>query len=309
MALERIFKLVAASKSLIGLMESGLEDTRKVSPRKPEDFVRISGLSKMCPREEVICSLEGLSREETIDPELNLIFIHGHALHWALQNLILGPLGVLLGAWRCQSCGKLYRHSEEGVDDTESVSFTPRPEKCSCSEDANFIYHEQWLKNSEYRVSGHPDGFLMLPNRTGYGVFEAKSIGQLWKVKNAPQLDHVIQVQCYMWLTGLQWSVILYWHKSGKGFDSFIEHFVERDEDTITQIKSVLLDLQYGLKDGKLPKRICVNDWCDKAKDCPVKTKCFTYPDNTPPLPVEVDPLSITPPFRMGLVKEGTNQV
>ena len=109
------------------------------------------------------------------------------------------------------------------------------------------------------------------------GIFEAKSVGPkaAWEVRQTPNMGHVIQVQAYFWLTGLTWGKILYWEKGGHGMQALFEHTVERDEEAINSIKSVIRSIWDGVAFGKLPKGPCTTIDCPRATKCELKNACF----------------------------------
>jgi hypothetical protein len=241
-----------------------------------ESTIRSSGFSTLCPREEVLCARLAIERVFAISPELNLIFQHGHGLHNQLQNEILPDIGVLYGKWKCCECGTLQGGPVDPQVDIESWA-TLRPDSCESCSGTEFRFHEADLVNEEYRITGHCDGFLRLPEFPDFGILEGKSIGKgtAWEVVNVPKLEHVIQLQLYLWLTGLNWGVVLYWQKDEFGMNAFIEHFVDRDEDTIDLIKQTLTSIWEGVAGGPLPDKICATSDCPRAKECVVREPCF----------------------------------
>lgn len=287
MAIRKILELASNTGSLKEWIEKRLGSERDVPPLDPDGYIRVSSFAKMCPREEVICARDGITRSDEVEPSLQLIFDHGTALHWALQNLVLPQLDVLLGEWRCNTCS----WSTGKVDFSRDISETAvsRPTKCpNCDGEPGrepgtrayaFTYIEQHLHNDDFRIKGHPDGFLNVPGLPGLGILEAKSIGQAWKVKTAPQVDHVIQAHCYMWLANLKWAKIFYWEKGGRGLNALIEHHIDRDEDTIVGIKLALNSIWDGIRTGDLPERICSSYDCNRAGDCAVSRRCFELSD------------------------------
>ena len=131
------------------------------------------------------------------------------------------------------------------------------------------------------RLKGHTDGFLALPGFSKMGVLEAKSIKPGWTIKNVPKLEHAIQLHEYFLLTGLEWGVILYWIKGENGLDAFVEHFVERDEDTIARIKANVRGIRSGIMGGPLPDRVCASADCPRAQSCVVSDPCFAVAEET----------------------------
>ena len=251
------------------------ERREKTPPLTVESFVRASGFYKLCAREEVLRSVHAVEREDIVSPALQLTFDHGTALHWVLQNVTLPKLGVLLGKWFCLDCGAVYGVVNFHVT-TPLEAAVHRPEKC-CQESGNFRFEEYDLIDDQYRITGHCDGFLGLSGYEGLGILEAKSIGtsQVWKIKNAPKVEHVLQAQIYMWLTGAKWAIVLYWEKGGYGTKSIKEYYVDRDESIIAKVKATLQSMWTGMAGGATPDRICLNAECERALGCPVRVQCF----------------------------------
>jgi len=245
-----------------------------------DSWVRSSGFPMLCPREEVLCSTHKVERTWEINADLNLIFQHGHGLHHQLQNEILPSVGVLRGKWVCQGCGAMHGGPVDPKARVETWA-EPKPEGCPDCSGKEFLFHEVKMFNEDHRVSGHCDGFLELDGVPGMGIVEGKSIGQGWQVQNVPKLDHVIQLQTYLWLADLQWGIILYWQKGVNGVGALIEHFVERDEDTIDNIKATLKSIWNGVETGELPDKVCETSTCKRAKSCAVRNQCFGITDES----------------------------
>jgi len=224
-----------------------------------------------------------ITRRDDVDADLNLTFAQGTGMHWVMQNEVLPVLGkVLVGKWQCKVCGEVY-----GGLDTEDGNI-PMPDSCTmCEElgespifdgDFRFEFMEQEFINVEYQFTGHNDGFLRLPEADGDGVFELKSCSayKAKQIKDVPDMGHVAQAQSYMWLTNTRWALLLYWDK-GTFRGPLTEHFVERDEEAIEEIKSMLRSVWEGIETGELPDRICTSVDCNRAEECPVAKPCFEY--------------------------------
>lgn len=274
MGLGKVLEKVSPRGSLKRLMEQRLGDYEPVKPLGADDWIRVSAFAEICPRQEVICTTKSIVREKDISPDLELIFAHGHSLHWGLQNKILPRLGCLIGVWMCESCGTSFGSYQPGVPVEQTM--VRQPDACSCGH-KEFIYKEVTLVNERFRISGHPDGVLVLPGQSSPGLFEAKSVGarNAWQIKSAPMLGHVVQVQLYMWMLGLKWAKILYWDKAGNGLDCITEHHVEYSDDMVATAHSEIEKMRAGLRTGSLPERICATETCTKAKECPVIRECF----------------------------------
>jgi len=249
-----------------------------VQPFHDGSFVRASSLPTMCAREEVLASRLEIEREDKVTSDGCLAMAQGTGMHWVMQNEVLPTIGAyLVGQWLCKSCGKI---SGDSTDLEKRIPWFSECPQCGfISEDPHEggpEYVEVELCSSEYRFTGHMDGFLRIPGIEGDGAFELKSISARGAedVKECPNMGHVAQMQAYMWLTGLQWGLLLYWNK-GVYRSPLIEHYVERDEDAVAEIKKMLVGIWRGLETGELPDRICTSSTCNRAEVCELVEQCF----------------------------------
>lgn len=264
----------SAQGSLKKLIRLRLTEERDVPWLDDKSYLRVFALADLCPREEVLAATLKVERRRVVDPDLNMIFAYGHALHHILQNKVLANTGALLGVWRCVDCAKKFGSFSLNVGRDQTL--VRKPKKCECSSE-EFHYQEQHFVNEEFRIGGHPDGFLVLQGMPGMGIVECKSIGArgAWEVRQTPNMGHAIQAQCYLWLTGLQWAKILYWEKGTNGLAALIEHTMERDEDSIERIKSLIMSIWNGISTELPPDRVCVSDVCPRAVKCALAKPCF----------------------------------
>ena len=265
-----------------------------------ELYIRASRIPAMCPREEVLVHDNRVQRSSSVSVTLALSFAAGHGYHDAIREHVLPRLGVLVGSWRCVDCGASYGDPrepvplrvEDGVAPPALESFlVPRPDVCSGCGGDNLRFRELKYAAPEYHTGGSPDGYIRLspgsenagiPYRVGLGLWELKTTAVPWDVRSSPFLAHMIQVQTYLWFTGLGWAVILYWVK---GMDEsnhaqvLVAHLVDRDEVTIAAIREALAAVRDGVNGGPLPGRICDEPSCARAKECAVRARCFSLPD------------------------------
>lgn len=287
MSLGSLVQETIKTSTLKDLIRKNFKESRAILPLREEDdaYVRASSLAHLCPREEVLCNLLNVTnRMDRKNADSMLTLMHGVALHWALQNKILPTLGdILVGQWSCLNCGTVY--GDPGGGKSLSSSLVPRPKVCSnknmhCNS-TDFQYLELHFKNPEYRIGGHPDGFLKMDGMPGLGILEAKSVSSenALKVINMPFFDHVVQAHIYMWLTRTEWATFLYWDKGERGLtNSIIEHTIYKDEELIEKIKDDLKSIWEGIKTKTLPERnpkICEEETCTRAKKCVVSSICF----------------------------------
>jgi hypothetical protein len=266
------------------LLKQVLTENRVKPPLTAESYLRISSLAMMCAREEAICVDQQIHRDDPISADTMMLFEHGHALHWGLQNRMLPLTAVLVGRWRCTQCGHTVGGRERWVlplpEDWQETQI-PRPSHCEgCSSEMTSdtcLYEEQHFVDSKHRLMGHPDGFLRMGSFKRLGVLEIKSIGfkGAWEVRGCPKMEHVVQLQCYMWLTGCIWGKVLYWDKAGGGLGALIEHTLESDDEQIEAIQELIRQIWLGVSGGPLPERICGTVSCARASECPVAIPCF----------------------------------
>lgn len=289
MVFGKVVRQVKTATPLSSLIAERFKTDEPVLPLAPTSYIRSSGVSSICPREEILCVKHSVVRAKRFDPNTNMIFAHGTGLHHAIQNIVLPALGsVLYGRWRCLTCGKLHAAGAPNAPLLESIILKPNT-KCECG-GSEYLYEEVSLQSDQYRLTGHPDGFLKLDEYEGFGLLEAKSISPkgAWEVRHCPKMDHVIQSQIYMWFTGTQWAQILYWDKGVNGTGALTEHHVERDDDTIEEtLKGVQL-MWEGVRSAcssnpadnlALPEKICMAIDCPRAKVCSVSKQCFAIND------------------------------
>jgi hypothetical protein len=276
--------LPKAGPDLVSLIQAGLKQKREADPPKPDDWIRVSSLSTLCARAEVLAGTMGVKRDNSLEFYQQLTFDMGKGVHWTVQNNVLPKLNVLVGEWQCADCGHVYGGPGKYVLRPDSCTWnTGNPLSCGKNpptsrqaDESSLTYVEQFFQNEEYRVQGHPDGFLRMAGMKSDGVLEAKSISdrRFKDVKDVPDFGHVIQLQAYLWLTGLDWGLLLYWNK-GAWKDPLVQHVVERDEDSIDGVKRLVTSIREGLKGGAVPDRICSSRDCKRAEECVMRDPCF----------------------------------
>jgi hypothetical protein len=295
MALSRLLRKQKKTVSAKELIEQAMrQDIGEFAPMNPDDWIRISSIGGLCPREEVLRYRFGIPRTKGVDPNLGLVFESGHAVHWMMQNKVMAATGRIVGSWRCTWCGEVYGSFREGL--------VPRPGSCiRCggvagesrrinnkpiltSRNESFVFAEEWLGNAEYMVGGSPDGYLVDGDPLSFTVndlvvleFKSASDSNFVKYEKAPDFMHVIQCQCYMWLTGIKRAKILYLNKGKFGMDGIAEHDVLYDSETVSMVQSAIKEIRIGLAGGAIPPRVaCDSPGCPRAGVCDVSKQCFS---------------------------------
>lgn len=275
---------VRSDETLKLMLRRTLGSVRDVAPLGPGQLLRISSLAGVCAREEALCAKLRVVRKDRVDVGLDLTFEHGHALHWGFRNRVLPKTHSLVGRWQCGNCGALYGGRNQWrapVEPSFIYQQVPRPHRCGrCKAELTgdtSIYKEQWIVHPDYRIAGHPDGFLRMVEHQGLGTLELKSINAhgAWEVRNCAKLDHVVQLQSYMWLTGCRWGKVIYWDKGGQGLSALIEHYVEYDDGHVEAIQGLIRSIWAGVEGREVPDRICADSKCKRATLCSVPDACF----------------------------------
>lgn len=247
---------------LVDLMTK-LKSSKILPPPDLTTKYRASGLSKICERQEVLRSILMVEMNEEIDPTLQMTFDIGHGFHHIVQNKWLDHL--LHGDWLCLGCAKRHIKSK-------------KPETCQCGS-KSFQYIELEYDSDELFLTGHPDGVLVLPS--GHKILlELKTTNsqyfQYIVSSGRPLAAHVDQVMIYLRFTGLKDCAIFYFSKD----DSKIKMFkIKYDESRFLALIGKIKVIKGGIKNKSVPSRnVCDSISCSRAKSCPVKKECFSFP-------------------------------
>lgn len=259
--------------SLLEFLRRTARHKRTVHPPGPSSWWRASGLPYVCPREEVLAGLTGTVRYDEVTPDEQMTYGVGSGWHFVMQNEFLGPHGILFGKWDCWGCHKIYG---------EDMRPARRPKVCERCGGDRFLYEEIFLKNDEYKISGHPDGIIELDRRKR--VLELKSINENGfknRVDMAPDPNHVIQINLYLWLTGLRDGLIVYQNKNGYGLRGLRAYEVDYDQDLVSSMLSTISTVRHCLRTGNLPPRLiaCDRPGAARVKECPLGKRCFGCKD------------------------------
>lgn len=286
---------------------------RDVEPRKPGMKWRASQVSKMCPREEVLCTLHDVHRQDVIETPLKFIFAVGTGIHDAMQRDFFSD--ILVGGWRCKGCGKEYGSQEvlrgkpkqcDGrIWDEQTNQPVPCPNR-NYYEDVvknwhlpGFEYMELTIRTEEpYILESHPDGFMWRsdddipdeidPRDSRIELIELKSCsdsvffhgrdGSL-PTRIEPLLEHKIQAMTYLKIMGMDVSRIIYINKSGYGVRSTIaSHLVFFSQSFFdTHIEHPILQYEEAVEkeDPTIANRVCSRPKCKRANSCAVRDLCW----------------------------------
>lgn len=256
------------------LLEDWSGTSKKLPMTKESIFIRASGIYDFCPREQTLLSKAGIMITETGTPRDELVMGLGTLLHYWFQNRIFKKR--IMGAWRCRDCktelGNVHEHYYH-------------PGKCpNCkSEDLEFL--EVLFSDVDLCLHGHTDGFVYLNKKKTVLDFKSAKHEAFMALKSfGVSQRYVWQQQAYMYLTGTDQAILLYFDKNESDFSMVV---LKRDGRIVGEIKRKCNDTIkaiYSIAPGKdtwLPQRLaCDTKSCTRAKNCAMKNQCFTLPES-----------------------------
>jgi hypothetical protein len=263
---------------------------REKPPLKADDWIRVHDFGRMCPREEAICSILGVTRYRIDLPKMLFTFNMGSSLGDMFRDEWLGPKGYLIGSWMCKNCGKGFgKVYQSDYNRLKGNGYRVKfPQKCDqCGLD-RFSYTEEMVCNQDYRIAGHPDTFLIFNNENFVGEIKtARSLGYN-KLMKSPKKEgsvdntYLIQLKIYLWITGYSKGKMIYINKDAtpfKGFDNYLWMIdvCHNDKFIDNRVKRWIDSLRKSIRSGVVPGReICTSRSDARAKDCNVAEDCFS---------------------------------
>lgn len=133
------------------------------------------------------------------------------------------------------------------------------------------------LVSEKERIKGTCDGILKI--RSNSYVLEFKSCKQEYfeAYREAPDPKHVRQVHCYMFMTGIKVSYILYYAKDS---NDMVQHRVEYDSDIMEPILDRLRYIRKAIVTRNVPDDgvyLGCQDMANLRKTCPNYKRCKAY--------------------------------
>jgi hypothetical protein len=256
--------------------------------KKSDDWISVSELVYLCPREEILCAEEGHVRTDIIDPVMRQIFDFGNAYQDIFRDLI-APSGSLIGMWMCKECRYVHGSTDgkftvnsRGAKESELKKLIPIPTTCSKCGAKDFEYIEDTILDRSLKVSGHPDGYLS--NRRMDSVLEIKTTNdrRYKKAKESPFIEHLEQVMFYAWKTTTKNITLMYFNKNGGSYHTYEMPLDMEIVDRMIRRLSIFRETMKKLETKeayKLPGRICETPKDQRAKSCEMCQKCFERED------------------------------
>ena len=234
-----------------------LESLSKSEPKHvgPDMWMSPSVISEFCPRAWSIAWRAGIPFADEHGPDNRWWMDLGTAMHKVLQEMWLGPAGLIKGGWRCPACGvvqgydpddltKIRSHGEDHMQKVTPRSAITMPDRCpQCGFRPNwratFAYIEPLLYNLDDRICGWSDGIINWPSSIQPDeLVDFKVPLSLRWVKDAPSEAHVSQLSLYMDMANIPRGRIMYLSRSEKHLaDASMEHPFTLDPQIVKREK------------------------------------------------------------------------
>ena len=252
------------------LIDSGGVTEEVIAPLGPSDRVRASSIEKFCPRFEALRHRDGIHLREKVSGRLNRIFSHGRIFERALRDQVFGPLGILVGAWRCLGC------DYEAGEPTAKGAIS-KPESCLQCGCLSLTYVEPFGMAGSSNVGGSGDGFILWKGeKVLLEIKTAKAeIFREVAVKRWPLPDHVSQTQVYLEVFKLKHSLVWYYNKNTS---EHLPIWTSKSDAKVQKLLAKGSSLADYFQTRNIPDRLCENATCSRAKECTLRDLCFQGP-------------------------------
>ena len=275
--------------SLVQMLHERIAGMRKARSMK---HIHASDLTyeqrEFCPREYALIDITHKKRmDEFISTSLQTTFDNGEEIQSRLNNDWLQD--VMVGNWECQSCG-------------ERMTMCKKP-KLSCGKSGvrcRWKYEEPRVISKHSGIGCGLDALLDV-GKTKLLIVEIKTMAQdSFKKLLSPLAEHRTRTRLYMRCAeesdmatklNTKTAKVLYVSR-GYGtkakplpvagrmdapFSPFKEFDVVADHDSVEDIVEAAREVTLFRKgEGPIPKGVCKNYACARAKQCPVVKECFS---------------------------------
>lgn len=294
-------KAVEAAPDFYEIVKAGCKRISISPPIAEGDKFSTYNFESLCPWEEVLCAVHGVSRKEVITPARMMPLRIGSAYHHMIQNdffpnqeirtrirtagsrtdvVVVGEGSVWLGWWKCCNCGSVIKGppGNHPYDD-----WITKPLACQeCESSSKFDFEEPECSRGMFM--SHSDGGILFLGDKWHVELKTCShdnfVGRFGiGYMKRPSEEHVTQVMLNQYTTGIRKSMLVY---IDKGADSpahmFATHVVIYDETRIKRLIVKAKAILEGVRYKALPRgeewRTCRGADATRAKTCPVADRC-----------------------------------
>lgn len=238
---------------------------------------------QFCPRQRVLAHFFPHPEVTEVSPELRLTFGWGTAWHQHVQDHYYGPMGILLGGWRCVGCGRIVTDAflPPPCDACHTADEIARWQARPIKANSGWMYREPKLRDPEFGIVGRCDGFLRMTPwnpASPRALLEVKTInGAGFTRLMRPHDSHLFQAQVYMGLSDVPVTWFAYYSKETKPADSRPRVFrVSYDGgEALEEFRRRIRLWRRVWPAKQLCAGICESLVDPRAKYCPNAQECF----------------------------------
>ena len=106
------------------------------------------------------------------------------------------------------------------------------------------------IRNDEYEIKGHTDGIIKIGEVEGILEIKSMNVNTFYSLYS-PKEDHLIQVNVYMFCTGISRGCLLYECKDNQELKEF---FVKQEANILDPILEKIKYVQICIRQGKEPE-------------------------------------------------------
>lgn len=105
------------------------------------------------------------------------------------------------------------------------------------------------VRNDDYEITGHADGIIQVNGTTGVLEIKSMNTSQFYG-SHEPKPEHLIQVNVYMFCTGIPRACLLYECKDNQHLKEF---YVKEDKNILHPVLEKIRYVQRCLREGREP--------------------------------------------------------
>lgn len=245
-----------------------------------------------------LINVDRSSLSGVIQAQTQRIFGNGHYMHDRWRSY-LEKTGTILGRWQCDNCSTIVGESDKlGV---------LKPDICQVCEKGSLKYQEVGFYDEETWWGGHVDAIIdvdlfkkytldLFTNNgkneneiagmqtTGvedkYLIIDFKTINpRQFKDLNGPLPDHIVQMQIYLYLSGLKYGKFLYEDKWTQSIKEYLvvrdDNFLSVEKEKALKLKMVLTHTDSNGRPNLLPKRAYTSRTETECLRCKFRGHCW----------------------------------
>lgn len=234
-----------------------------ISTRPPERTrmaLYVTDTARLCLRRMVLKVLRP-EAVDTVPADLQKIFDIGKVTNDWWQNEYYGPMGVLIGDWKCRQCGR-----------TQNGRMPQDP----CGECGRLVwrYKETGIGFEAHGLTlrGRVDGIFNDPEPMVLEMKTKRSV--LWSEMKRPEYEHIVQASIYAECLGLNTIFLSYISKDTWRTKDYI---IQKDSEAVQRVRETMRQVSEIVTGGNAESapKACKNASAAKRRGCGYAGFCF----------------------------------